>query len=133
MPAATLAREGFNELLAALLGGGVFTVRLYTNDPTISVDSVAANFVEPVFDGYIYASVRKWTPPTLRAGKSFSVGDPVYFEFAGGVPPLPIRGYFVTSEVGGPLLWAWRAPDPAFQFSLSDPLLEVLVTLTFPG
>jgi hypothetical protein len=35
--------------------------------------------------------------------------------------------------VGGPLLWAWRAPDPAFQFSLSDPLLEVLVTLTFPG
>lgn len=127
-----LATEGFPSQLAALLESLPVSVHLYTNDPPLSPASVAGDFVEPVYAGYVPKALSRWTPPALRGPRAFSQADPVRFQWTSGPAPLPVRGYFATNGIGGPLLWAWRRPDDAFPLGPGSPLLLIAVTIYFP-
>lgn len=133
MPGAVIAREGYTAQLLAYVESLVARARLYTNDPDLDEDTVAADFVEPVMDGYNYLSLRSWTPPMLQAGRAFSVADPLIWTYTTGAAPAPIRGYYVVDAGTGVLLWAWRRPGTAFQFSTENSILTINVKMTYPA
>jgi hypothetical protein len=130
--AVTFATSGYNACLYAWTQGLNAHAHLYVNDPELNAGRVRGDFVEPVFAGYGSRAVERWTPPALRGGVSFSVCDPLIWEWVIGDEPLPIRGVFVTNGVSGELLWAWRRPGDAYPLGEANPLLIVYVRLTFP-
>lgn len=133
MSDATLAREGYTVMLDALLEALVPWVRLYTNDPVISLDRVRADFTELVGHDYAPYPIPRWTPAALRGGSAYSVPDIIQFKCPGAPWWGAVRGYFVTAGRDGPLLWAWRRPgDDPFVFSADTPLIQVFIELRFP-
>lgn len=131
MSAVTFPREGWTALLDSLLAGIVPWVRLYVSDTEPTEDSVRADFVEALYDGYSPIVADRWTPSALRGGIVFSVVDPLIFEYQGeGDGPL-IRGYYVTAGRDGPCLWAWRRPGPGFRFREDARILTVYVEFRY--
>lgn len=129
---ATLTTEGFTASLDALTGNLPLTVRLYTNDPTITKATVAADFVEASFPGYVRVGLAVWTPAALRAGLAFSAADLVQFIYTGSDPGPAVRGYYVTAGPTGPLIGAWRRPGDPFVFSVASPVLTLLLAARMP-
>ncbi len=132
MPDATFASAGYTSMLDALTSGLNAYCHLYTNDPVIAPGLVIGDLVEVVYDGYAPLAIRKWTDAVLQDGLGFSVADPCVFTYSSGPLPLPVRGYYATLGPAGPLLWAWRRPDPAEQMNAESPTVIVLISLLFP-
>lgn len=132
MSQAVQFRAGYESMLASLIDGLDLWAHLYTNDPPLSIDTVVDDFVEVIYDGYVAQIISRWTPPALRSGRAFTVADPLFFVFSGGVEPLPVRGYYATYGPTGPAVFGWRRPGDAYQLALPTPLLTILVTLHWP-
>lgn len=132
MSNATYAREGYTAFLNSLTSDLGLVVRLYTNDPPISADSVRDDFVEATHFGYEPFFIGRWTPALLRDGAAITVPDIPQFLAVGPSYGLPIVGVFVTHGNTGPLALAWRRPDPPFQFSATNKTLTVFLRIDFP-
>lgn len=132
MSAWVYARSGYDSVLAALVADLHWHARLYVNDPALTPDAVRGDFVEPAFFGYAQQPMRRWTPPKMRAGVSWSMCDPLIWKWVSGAAPAPIRGVWVTDGLHGPLVWAWRRPGAAFALGPSHPVLVAYGRLRFP-
>lgn len=132
MAAAQLAASGYTTLLDALTANLVVQLRLFTNDITPDASTVAADFVEPVWDTYGARGLSRWTPAFLTGGVAFSDSDPVYWTYSAGPVPLPVRGYFAVDPATGVLMWAWRRAGDGLQIGPANPLLRVTVRLYLP-
>lgn len=132
MSQATVARTGYVPILRDLIREHDVTAHLYTNDPTITADSVRADFDELVMPGYVPHNIEKWTPAALQGGTAFSVGNAARFPWDGVSVGVTIRGVFFTDGISGPLVYAWRKPDDPFVYDAEHPLLTILLTLIFP-
>lgn len=132
MSAAVLSESGYTTVLDTIAESLVWRARLYTNDPTLSRDTVRADFTEVEFTGYDALPVERYPPSVVRDHRAWTVADALTWKYTSGPLPLPVRGIYCTAGRDGPLVWAWRRPGAAFQFSPTTPVLLVLVKLVLP-
>lgn len=127
-----LMREGYTSFLDALTEDLLVYLHLYTNDPTLTETLTGADFTEPAHEGYSPLAIGGWTPSRLEDAVAVSFGEPPAFTYTSGPEPDPIRGYFATFGVSGPVLWGFRRPGGTFPLGAGNPLLTINTRMTFP-
>lgn len=132
MSAGVVPKEGWTAFLQALTDGLAATAHLYTNDPDLDEDTTSEDFVEPVWEAYLPLGITRWTPAAMKGGVAFSVADHLVWLWEGGPVPVPIQGVYLTAGPVGRVLFAWRRPGDPYRLGPDNPVLTVLVTLTFP-
>jgi phage baseplate assembly protein gpV len=130
--ALTVPNVGEQVMLDAATGkttATVWTLRLYTNTPTLSGASVASNFTEATGGGYaaITLTAASWT---TTPGAPTSTGYPKQtFTFTGPLTTYPnLNGYYVTTA-GGVLVFA-EALSAAFTPANNGDTLDVTLNVT---
>ncbi len=126
------ARRRFLDVLTA--NWGTLVVHLYKNDYTPNRGSLAANFIEADYSGYVSQIANNWRaavqdPDLLHW---FSVADALHWQNTTGAVGNQIYGYFVT-DGAGIVLWAERFINPPFPMLAAGAFFDMQPVFTDTG
>lgn len=119
---------GLERILERLLSGfGHFNIRLFTNNLTPDLDSIASDFTEATWAGYAVQQPVLADFSIATAGHlSTAIASPVVFTNTSGAP-VNTYGYYVTDDSGA-LIAAARF-DSAPEVIVDDGILPVVPIL----
>lgn len=107
------ANTGFTAELPGAIGASApWVLRLYNNTPTPAQTSVASDFSETSFGGYVPATLNSWGTPFVNSFGNVESDHPnVSFTFDGSTGSETLNGFFVTDAAGN-LVWAEQFGGP---------------------
>lgn len=106
------------QYILGLTSPGNKILRLYKNDPSISDSTVLGGLTECTEAGYAPVTLYSisWTISQDMSGVTTALYSEMPFNFTTGAT---VYGYYITSAVGGNLLWVERFSGAPYQLPAS--------------